>query len=858
MPNAQPLIAIHVHSAFELSRLEASPSGDIHKARITHFRRLTKRAGPKIVPGAIRVRRVKLSVLPDWLKSSVTKLCDKLPPLKQARGSPFANWAAWFIEVGHPKHWKAHGAWPQLFANCKAAQAALQFRQDTTPVDVLPDLVRLISADVFKRYNVTRNVTRDNSPARWGKDTENWKNLLVLVNLARVVHQFAEFHKDTLEASLARVGFYQIYDPVADIESKIEYIFNDADSLPAYPLTTLMSKFRDLTTVIQGKLDGSGTIWLSADPAPGNPFASAYWVASINRLISGLPKPVRFSECRSRIWDLQLDLLLSAEHCSRWVRIGKDFVEALNLEPSGYRHDTNFRDRMVRDVCDRFIRASLALNQASLHRSQISAQFDISNDKVTLRLLLEIAIEVSTLKKCMMLSSDAAWPRSRNTSLCHLVEHVAQGQDSYTRLCRLFTTSARIVTRNRLVPGCFYWGLETVKAAFAYAASEPTGNGAIFRRQLYTFNAGLREAILATEPAEDGANSSQEQVTDNVSLLDAIVSIRHSSGPHVFPGSMESTLVAGSRYDRIPGDDFRLKHFALMLSVDVLLWDPVTATQVLDMAIGITSEKEGGLMACTHKLPIQFSRVMSANQIIREEHLRLQNLSISIPRSRQSAVFDSVADVMLACSENMDLSNCDQGHVLTYIAFHATVEKNPDAACIYGSMLCGIGPRFSDFVRNDHCSMDRSKGMEMFIHAARGGNVCAVPSIFYLISKAALLAHLSRMDVDRGIECLEHLSNLGDALAKLALAELLIGGFQSCQPQWERPPPDRAKARALFEQVEASGDDASRSAHSTACLMLGRIHKDGLGCARNGVLAKRYYRLAIGQSHHGSRPCLAL
>jgi TPR repeat protein len=120
------------------------------------------------------------------------------------------------------------------------------------------------------------------------------------------------------------------------------------------------------------------------------------------------------------------------------------------------------------------------------------------------------------------------------------------------------------------------------------------------------------------------------------------------------------------------------------------------------------------------------------------------------------------------------------------------------------------------------------------------------------------LSHLSCSDVDRGIECLELLSNLGDALAKLALAELLIGGFQSCQPRWERPRPDRARARALFEQVEASGDDASRSAHSTACLMLGRIHKDGLGCARNGALAKRYYRLAIGKSHHGSRPCFAL
>jgi hypothetical protein len=857
MPNAQPPLTVDLPAAIELGRLEASPSGDIHKERITRFLKLRKRIGPKTVPRNVRVRRAKLAILPDWLKVPVSKLCDELPPLKQACDSTnrtFVNWAAWFVELGNPKFWKARGAWPQLFANCKAAQADLCYRLDNTPVDVLPDIVRLISAEVFSRYTAAQNVRRDSASARWGQGTENWKNLRVLLNLAQVVYQFVEYNQDTWEASLTRVGFYQLYDPVADIERQIEHIFNCVVFLDAYPLTTLVKEFRNLTTAIQGRLEGSGTIWLSKDPAPGNPYASAYWVASVNRLINGLPKPIRFSQCGSRIWDLQVDILLSADHCARWVRIGNDLLNALELGYPGRSHDNQSRYRMVRDVCKRFIRAALSLNNASLPRSQIDAQCEFSGDKVTLRLLLEIAIEVSTLKQCMMVSNDAIWHCRSNTSLRDLVECVVQGQDSYTRLCWLFTSAAKIFTGNQLVPGCFNWGLETVKAAFAYAASEPTGNGVIFHRQLFTFNAGINEAILATEPAEEGANSSHNHATANDAFLETVLSIRHGSVPHDFPGSIETE--AGIPYNRIP--DRRLKHVALMLSVDVLLWDPVTATHVLDMAIGITSDKEGGLMACTHKLPIQFLRVMFANQIIREEHLRLQNLSLSIPRSRQSAVFDSVADVMLACSENMDLSDCDQGHVLRHIAFLATVERNPDAACIYGSMLCGIGPRFSAFVRNGHCSMDRRKGMEMFIHAARGGNVCAVPSIFYLISKAALLSHLSCSDVDRGIECLELLSNLGDALAKLALAELLIGGFQSCQPRWERPRPDRARARALFEQVEASGDDASRSAHSTACLMLGRIHKDGLGCARNGALAKRYYRLAIGKSHRGSRPCFAL
>jgi TPR repeat protein len=174
-------------------------------------------------------------------------------------------------------------------------------------------------------------------------------------------------------------------------------------------------------------------------------------------------------------------------------------------------------------------------------------------------------------------------------------------------------------------------------------------------------------------------------------------------------------------------------------------------------------------------------------------------------------------------------------------------KRIPEAQCIYGSILCGIDLHFSQYLRSRCRAPNLSLGMEMFCKAAKGGAVCAVSSVFFLISNAHGLSGLSATDVEKGILCLEGLAEAGSALARLDFGELLMGGeCQSPRRHWEHPAVDRKRAKSIFESVLASTCSASMSARSTACLWLGRIHKGGLGLEPNPDLAMTYYRLAIG------------
>jgi hypothetical protein len=286
---------------------EALPTADAQFSTVMH-ESFQPPSSTRKVQVSKRVRATNIAELSPWMKGPVSTLCDGLPVLEENRenpAKPLANWRAWMIELGDPIYWKPDAPWPSFFANLKAARSWLCYRRENYELArkfLMHDLVRSIADEAFVRYKKTCENTSggDKFPARWGPDDRNTKSLRTLVALAEKLHEYIEHHKYTVPTAMARVGIYPDRNPVGQIDLAIHQIYADVISTAASsafpdPRDRQVKGLKKLVDFLSRELGGCGIIPLSAGPAPGNPFASSFWIESVHRLCSGLPKPRRFS-----------------------------------------------------------------------------------------------------------------------------------------------------------------------------------------------------------------------------------------------------------------------------------------------------------------------------------------------------------------------------------------------------------------------------------------------------------------------------------------------------------------------------------------------------------------------------------